>query len=135
MDSAPASRAIIADASALIALAAAKRFDLLRRLYDRVIVTRAVIDEVKAGGDRPGARELADAMRDGWIRGAPTPSDTWAFPDLGIGEASSIALALRYPEALVLVDDVPARERAAEHGIPTADSSEVLAQAAHAGLL
>ncbi|HEX6994477.1 MAG TPA: DUF3368 domain-containing protein [Gammaproteobacteria bacterium] len=128
-------RPVIADASPLIALAAAKRFDVLRRLYGRVVVTRAVLDEVMAGGNKPGARELSAAMREGWIRGTPTPSDTWAFLDLGIGEASTIALALRHPGALVLMDDVPGRERAALHGIETVDSAAVLQDAEREGLV
>lgn len=133
MRSDPLPRAVIADASPLIGLAAAKRFDLLRRLFGRITVTRAVLDEVMAGGDKPGARELSSAMREGWIRGAPTPSGTWTFADLGTGEASTIALALEHPGALVLMDDLPGLERAAEHGIETARTADVLAAAESAG--
>jgi len=135
MRSDPLPRAVIADASPLIGLAAAKRFDLLRRLFGRITVTRAVLDEVMAGGDKPGARELSQAMREGWIRGAPTPSDTWEFLDLGFGEASTLALALRHPDALVLMDDLVARERAAAHGIETLDAEGILRAAERAGLL
>lgn len=131
----PGERPVIADASPLIGLAAAKRFDLLRRLFGRVVVTRAVLEEVMAGGPRPGARELAEALRDGWVRGAPTPSETWRFAELGTGEASTIALALRHPGALVLMDDVPGRERAASEGIETLDSAGVLQRADRAGFL
>lgn len=130
-----ATRLVIADASPLIGLAAAKRFELLRRLYGRLIVTRAVLEEVMAGGRKPGARELSEALRDGWIRGAPTPSETWAFAELGTGEASTIALALDRPGALVLMDDLPGREHAAARGIETLDSAGVLQAAARAGLL
>lgn len=119
----------------MIGLAAAKRFELLRRLYGRLIVTRAVLEEVMAGGRKPGARELSEALRDGWIRGAPTPSETWAFAELGTGEASTIALALDRPGALVLMDDLPGREHAAARGIETLDSAGVLQAAARAGLL
>lgn len=135
MVSEPGPRVVIADASPLIALAAAKRFQLLRRLYGRVIVTRAVLDEVMAGGDKPGARELSDAMREGWIRGAPTPTDTWAFAELGSGEASTIALALEHPGALVLMDDLPGIEQAAEHGVETLKTEDLLDAADRAGWL
>ncbi len=132
--SAYAKRTIIADSSPLIGLAAANRFDVLQRLYGRVLVTRAVLDEVMAGGGKPGARELAQALREGWIRGAPTPSGTWAFPELGTGEASCIALALTHDDALVLMDDLPGRECAAAHGVATLDIEGVLEAAAEAGL-
>lgn len=54
-----ASRLVVADASPLIGLAAAGAFDLLRRLFGQVTITDSVRDEVLAGGERPGARELA----------------------------------------------------------------------------
>src|SRR5690606_16948391 len=107
----------------------ANRFDLLRLLFGSVTVTRAVLEEVMAGGRKPGARELAEALREGWIRGAPTPSGTWAFPELGTGEASTIALALDHPGALVLMDDLPGRERAAAEGVETLDSAALLQRA------
>ena len=127
-------RTIIADSSTLIALAAANRFAVLQRLYGRIIVTRAVLEEVMAGGAKPGARELARALREGWIRGAPTPSGTWTWPELGTGEASCIALALTYDDALVLMDDLPGRACAAARGVATLDTSGVLNAAREVGL-
>jgi predicted nucleic acid-binding protein len=71
------STATVADASTLIALAAAGAFEKLARLFGTLTITRLVKDEVSARPDRPGARELEAAMRAGWIRVAPTPLDTW----------------------------------------------------------
>ena len=60
-----ARRPVLADASPLIGLAAAGAFNLLRRLYGQVTITDSVRDEVLAGGDRPDAHELAEAIRVG----------------------------------------------------------------------
>ena len=49
-------------------VAAAGGFDLLRRLFGQLTITNTVRDEVLAGGDLPGAAELAAAIRDGWIQ-------------------------------------------------------------------
>ena len=62
-----AERLVVADASPLIGLAAAGAFDLLRQLFGKVTVTTKVRDEVLAGGVLPGGRELAEAIRAGWI--------------------------------------------------------------------
>ena len=54
-----AERLVAADASPLSRLAAAGGFDLLRRLFGKLTITNTVRDEVLAGGDLPGAAELA----------------------------------------------------------------------------
>jgi predicted nucleic acid-binding protein len=126
---------VTADASPLIALAAAHAFDLLRRVYGKIFVTRAVKDEVMAGGRLPGARELDAAMREGWIRVEPTPADTWRFPELGTGEASTIALALQHPNAVVLMDDALGCAQAASLGLATTGVVGVLDAAQRARLI
>jgi uncharacterized protein len=126
---------VTADASPLIGLAAAGVFDLLRRLYGTVTITRAVKDEVMAGVALPGARELDAAMREGWIRVEPTPLDTWRFAELGPGEASTIALALRHPGAIVLMDDALGRAQAAAVGLAATGLAGVLLAAHRARLI
>lgn len=129
-------RRVVADSSPLIGLATVGSLDLLRELFGRVLVTRAVVDEVVAGGSRPGADELTAAMREGWIRVAPTPMATWRLADLDVGEASTIALALAQGDgALVLMDDVLGRRRAAELELELADVAGLLLAAKRAGLV
>ncbi len=129
-------RLIAADASPLIGLAAADSFGVLRGLFGTVTITRTVKDEVMAGADLPGARELEAAMREGWIRVAPAPPSTWQFTTLSAGEASTIALALEHDgAALVLMDDVLGREQAAALGLEVTDTPGVLLAAKRAGLI
>ncbi len=56
-------RIVVADASPLIGLAAAGAFDVPRRLFGTVTITRLVKDEIESRPRRPGARELDAAMR------------------------------------------------------------------------
>jgi predicted nucleic acid-binding protein len=128
-------RLIAADASPLIGMAAAGAFELLRDLYGTVTITKLVKDEVTGRADLPGARELDAAMRAGWIRVAATPPETWAYRDIDAGEASTIALALTQPGALVLMDDVLGRARAHEAGLETVDVIGLLVAAKRARLI
>lgn len=127
---------VVADASPLIGLAAAGVFDSLRELLGTIVISRAVREEIAAGEGRPGAAELTAAMRAGWIRGAPTPMATWRYPELDVGEASTIALALEHDgPALVLVDDTLGREHAAAMGLAVSDLADVLLGFKRAGLV
>ena len=126
---------VVADASPLIGLAAARAFHVLRELYTTVTITRLVKDEVTGHADRPGARELTTAMREGWIRVAPAPPETWAFPGLDSGEASTIALAREHADALVLMDDTLGREQAAALGLDALGVTDVLLAAKRAGIV
>lgn len=129
-----AERLVAADASPLIGLASAGAFGLLRKLFPKVTVTAAVRDEVLAGGDLPGARELEAAICDGWIVIVPNPDDV-EYVDLGAGESSTLALARNHPGAcLVLMDDPLGRSHVRAHGLAVTGVAGVLLAARHAGL-
>src|SRR5688500_13623243 len=110
-------RFVAADASPLIGLAAAGVFTVLHELFGTVTITRLVKDEVTARGRRPGAPELDAAMREGWVRVAATPIETWHLEQIDAGEASTIALASQHEGALVLMDDARGRAQAADRGL------------------
>ena len=128
-------RLVIADASPLIGLAAAGAFDLLRGLFLRVTVTTTVRDEVLAGGDLPGARELAAAIEDGWIEVAPI-SPGAEFTELDAGEAGTLTLALHHAETcLVLMDEPLGRSPAKARGLAATGVAGTLLAAREAGLV
>ncbi len=130
-----AERLVAADASPLIGLAAAGAFHLLRKLFGTVTVTAAVRDEVMAGGDLPGAGELRVAIREGWVKVVRMTAGELAFPELGAGEASTLALALKRGETtLVLMDESLGRARARELGITVTGLVGVLLAAKRARL-
>lgn len=127
---------VAADASPLIGLAAAGAFDLLRQLFGTVTVTAAVRAEVMAGGDLPGARELAAAIAAGWISVTPTPGGTDEFPELDAGEASTLLFAMQTgPRSLVLMDEKLGRAQAGVRGIAVTGLAGVLLAAKEGGLI
>ena len=131
-----AERIVAADASPLIGLAAAGGFDLLRRLFGRIVVTAQVRDEVLAGGELPGASELASAIRDGWIEVRHIRTDTTDLLDLDAGEASTLTLAVSHEgPCLVLMDESSGRSYARAHGLSVTGLAGVLLAAKNARLV
>lgn len=128
-------RLIVVDSSPLIGFALGGVFDELEALYGTLMITRLVKDEVTGRGDLPGAPELNAAMRAGWIRVAPAPPETWQLTGLDAGEASTLALAAKRPDSLVIMDDFVGRERAAELKLDTLDTAGVLLAMHDAGLV
>ncbi|MBI1731232.1 MAG: DUF3368 domain-containing protein [Gammaproteobacteria bacterium] len=131
-----AKRLVAADASPLIGLAAAGESGLLREFFGTVTITRAVHDEVMAGNGLPGAAELAGAIAAGWVEVARNPAGLRQFPELGAGEASTLALALKHDgDSLVLMDEWLGRARARELGITVTGIAGLLLAARKAGLV
>jgi hypothetical protein len=98
------------DASPLISLAAIDRLDLLRRLYNEVIIPEAVRREVVMTA--PGAAGAADAAGANWINIRSVEDRTLVEAlrvTLDLGEAEAIALALEVNAELLLVDERRAR--------------------------
>lgn len=95
---------VVCDSGPLIALASLGQLDLLRRLYDRVVVAPAVFREVvQQGKGRPGASDIENAK---WLELArlETPPELFLAGELGAGEAETISLARR-ENGIVLLDE------------------------------
>lgn len=123
---------VAADASPLIGLATAGALHLLRELFGTVYITRLVKDEVAGNSARPGAREIDAAMREGWLRVAPAPPETWQLEGLDAGEASTIALAEKHSGSLVLMDDLLGRAQAVARNLEVLDVPGLLLAAKRA---
>lgn len=131
----PSEEIIIADSSPLIGLALIGHLDLLRQMSRKVVLPRAVYDEVTtARADAPGAAEVA----------AQTWFEIWeADPTLtppllillGKGEAEAIALAQTHSSAVLLLDDLRARKLASRLGLRRMGTIALLGQAKRQGLL
>ena len=107
----------VVNASPLILLSKVDQLDLLQVDADEVIVPDRVIDEIRAYG----ATDLTVQMiqKATWLHVVPTPtiSATKTSWNLGDGETSVLAVALGDPGAEVVLDDLPARRRAARLGL------------------
>ena len=126
---------IVSDTSPLIGLARIRKLNLLREMSARVVVPRAVWDEVVAGG--PNAAGVSEIVSATWIEIiAPPPA---AVDPLRIlvdrGEAESMALAMSIAKAVLLVDDARARRLAQRLGIARIGSVGLLRRAKQMGLI
>lgn len=126
----------ISNTSPLTNLAAIGQFDLLRRLYGRLLIAEAVWDELNAGGRAwPGRAEVAAAD---WIarRAAQNrPLVTALRERLDPGEAETIALAVECQPPFVLMDEREGRRSAHRFDLKTVGVVGVLIEAKGRGLV
>jgi len=124
---------LVADCSALIALATCRALDLLDRLFGTVVVPESVYREA-VDGDKPQARQLQDYLQ-GRVR-AIDPS----YPILldGVsdrGETEAMILYRQLAANLLLIDDRRGRRVARINGIEIIGSLGVLLAAKQAGYI
>jgi predicted nucleic acid-binding protein len=134
-----AGRQVIADASVLIYLAAAGLLDLLRQLYDVVLVPSAVRDEIEPGRLRGEPGPALGAPEWSWL---PVQASVSIPAEVGLrkldsGEQAVLALALTYPreQVFLLMDDREAREAAADLKLKYTGCLGIVVQAKDAGLI
>ena len=93
-------KTIVSDTSCFIILANIGEMDLLQKTFGEIITTEEVVEEF--GEELPS-----------WIQiKLPTDKHRQKILEtqLDKGEASAIALALDYPESLIILDDLKARK-------------------------
>jgi len=111
---------VVSNSSPLILLSKLGHFDLLRRLFNEIVVSQEVWDEVVVkGAGRPGAVEMQQAS---WIRIArlsnPAQLALWQTQHhLGVGELSTILLAMDLSANVTLIDERRARLLAQAQGV------------------
>jgi predicted nucleic acid-binding protein len=109
---------LIVNASPLIFLGKAGRIELLRTIgATRILVPETVFEEVAhCGHTDVAARAL---LGSDWIERTPAPvAPTSVIEwDLGAGESSVIATALRHPESSAVIDDLCGRRCAHALGV------------------
>jgi predicted nucleic acid-binding protein len=129
---------VISDSSPLIALSAVGRLDLLRALYQRIVVPEAVLAEVaREGEDRPGAKEVLAAT---WIevrRVEDTSLVNVLLSEIDRGESEAIALAASAsePDVILLIDERRGRAVATRMGIRIVGAVGIISEAKARGLI
>ncbi len=127
-------RIVISNTTPIIALALVQQLDLLQALYEEVWIPPAVAAELRAGGARAGAAELATAS---YIRtvALDDPRRADLLSDLDRGEAEVIALAQERQADLVLIDERLGRRHARRLGLPITGVLGLLLKAKELGHL
>ncbi len=105
----------VSDTSPLIAFSAIERLDVVRQVFDSILIPQAVADDVVAKGvGWVAAIPLQQAVRAGdWIRTrnvAPSPLLTLLRRRLDAGESEAIALAEELSLPVLLNDEDARRE-------------------------
>jgi predicted nucleic acid-binding protein len=125
---------VIANNTPLVALWVLGRLDLLRELYDEVLVPTAVHQEFVAT-----ERALRQSALDGapWIKVVPlaNPQHARVYVGLDQGEAEVLALAEERGAGLVIIDERKGRRYANRLGIPLTGTLGVLLLAKERGLV
>jgi hypothetical protein len=123
----------ISDTSPLQYLYQAESLDLLRVLYERVLVPEAVLAELAEG--RALGVALPDPLTISWMT-ATRAEERRLFPlitDLGAGEREVLALGLERQDALLLLDDALARRYARLLGLTFTGTLGVILEAEQVG--
>ncbi len=125
---------VIADSSALVAVATYRGLDLLEKLFGTVLVPTAVYDEVCAQG-----KPQADLLRN-YLAGKVRSVDMSQYKlqktsGLGKGELEAMALYKATAANLMLVDDLKAKKSSYINGLETMGSLGLLLLAKDEGLI
>ena len=134
MSAMPAKRDIVINTGPLLALAAAGRLDVLSILFNRILVSAEVGQEIAAGGQTQFAvQDIAAAT---WLekRTEATPLTPFLTSALDPGEASVIALAMAEKIPTVCIDETSGRRLARLHGLSVTGSLGILIQAKQQGV-
>jgi predicted nucleic acid-binding protein len=123
----------VCNTSPLIFLSRIDRLPLLRVLGDKVLVPRAVLEEIGSrGAEDPTVRAV---RAESWLRAEPTPviSAELESLDLGLGETAALAIAMSRRGAMVVIDDLLGRQAAEHFGIPVIGTMGVVVRAKRIG--
>lgn len=125
---------VIADSSALVAIATYQGLDWLEHLFGRVLVPTAVYNEVCTEGKSQASQLKA------YLEGRVRTVNLSAFglqktAGLGAGELEAIALYKLENAQLLLIDDQKAKKSAFANGLETLGSVGLLLLAKEEGLI
>ncbi len=125
---------VVSDTSPILSLALIGRLELLRDLYQSIVIPEAVRAEIMAT-DQGGAREVAQAD---WIITRLIDPDVvlkLLLREVDRGEAEAIELALQSHADVLLIDERKARRVAAYLELNVAGLLDVLQAARQHGLI
>ena len=130
--------AVISDTTVLNYLARAGKFELLRLEFQKVLIPPAVLAELDARPDLPGADCTRRALVDGWLEiRSPQKQNVsrllWTMLDAG--ELEAIALAQEIPMSLLLMDEAEGRVIAGRLKLNLIGTAGILLRARKSGII
>ncbi|MDR0910202.1 MAG: DUF3368 domain-containing protein [Spirochaetaceae bacterium] len=125
---------IICDSSPLIALAICNKLAILEKLYGKVVVPRAVYNEIVVRS-KPNALELIEWTRDKVVDINDDDLADAINVVLDRGESEAIALYKELNADVLLIDEKAGREYAEGYGVKIIGTLGVLLKAKQSGLV
>lgn len=124
---------VVSDTTPVNYLVLIDQVHLLKELYVRLVLPRAVYEEMRREGTPEKVRAWAASLPE-WAELRAAASTDPALK-LGAGEREAIALAEELAADLLLIDDRKARREARRRGLSVTGTLAVLAAAAERGLV
>lgn len=112
--------AVVSDTSPILALSAIDKLDLLKAQFGEVLIPEAVQSELRTETDFRGAKNIRQALKQGWLIVQPVQNIHLAQAlamELDYGEAEAIALALETQSQIILLDEHDGRAKARAMGL------------------
>lgn len=132
-------RIVIADASALIALAKIDHLFILQGLFGQVWLAPTVLAELRLAEFASTGSVLQAALDATWLQVNPEPIANAALTGLDAGETESILQALHAQSqgdaVLLIIDEQTGRAAAKELGLTIAGTAAVIGMAKQRGLI
>lgn len=127
---------MVVDSGPLIGLSRIGSLELIRSVFDPILIPETVAGECCRDLQLPGARVIHTAIGDRWLRVAERPrkSGLVFLPSLGAGERSAIEIATARRLG-VLMDDRPGRLAAKQAGVPVLGTGGLLLLAKQRGVV
>ena len=119
---------IVADAGPLFGLPTTGRVEILGALFEKVLIPRAVLEELQIEASRPGSFALSKAKEEGWLSTEDVPENTdmtQLTELLDRGEAEAIVLA-QSRDTRLLIDERKGRAVARSRGVRVIGTGGVL---------
>lgn len=105
---------VVLNASPLVYLGKKRRTNLLKLVFEKILIPPEVEEEIMKLRESPEAMLLRDAVQEGWIV-KEKPSEKRVrqiarlFSEIDVGEAAVIALAIERQMENVVIDDAEAK--------------------------
>jgi predicted nucleic acid-binding protein len=131
---------VVADAGPPIGLGRVGGLNLLRDLYEQILIPPAVQHQLCLDSKRPAAAHCAQAIAEGWLQvRAPSPPSAPSRSELMLvldpGETEAMLLAEEAKCRFLLIDERKGRAVAKRRGIPVVGVAGVLLAAKKRGLI
>jgi predicted nucleic acid-binding protein len=126
---------VVADTSPLNYLVLIGEIDLLLALYGKILMPRAVYQELQRSQTPLPVHAWASSLPE-WceVRTVIAPIDS-AFSDLDPGEREAIQLAVETGADMLLIDEIDGRKEALRHHLRVTGTVAILEQASQRGLI